>query len=278
VTRGRIIAFQTAKATAATRPLLLLAALQTSSLTIGIAAAWWYSHELLTPLQFLVASCLLVVSAVIAGTHPDGGIALAIFSSLVGYVFGFPFLLTSNDSTSLLVMMMVVCAMSMVFAGYARTMLQKPIWESRTSPQNTLLGRVLIAEVTISAACTIVVVILITELDALSHPLTWLLALALPAIAWFVLPTAQEELYLRSSGAACEDSTELMVTTGTPLKPGITKTMILVGCSIAVLFVIGMFLPIFFAYFESLRPYYAIGGTLYIAALSMRALTLRSVK
>jgi hypothetical protein len=276
VTGGRIIAFQTAKATALTRPFLLLAALQTSSLIVGIAAAWWYSHELLPLLQFLVASCLLVVSTVIAGTHPDGGIALATFSSLVGYVFGFPFLLTSNDSTSLLVMMMVVCAMSMVFAGYARTMLQKPIWESRTSPQDTPLGRVLIAEVTISTACTIVVVILVTELDALSHPLTWLLALALPAIAWFVLPTAQEELYLRSSGAPCEDCTE--PTTGAPLKPGITKTMILVGCSIAVLFVIGMFLPIFFAYFESLRPYYAIGGTLYIAALSMRALTLRSVK
>ncbi|MGQ9588483.1 MAG: hypothetical protein ACUVT7_08915 [Thermoplasmata archaeon] len=273
---GRIIEFQTAKAIAVTRPLLLLAALQTSSLTIGIAAAWWYSHELIAPLQSLAASCLLVVSAVIVGTHPDGGIALAILASVAGFVFGFPFLLPSNDSPLLLVMMMAVCATSLVFTGYTRTMLQKPIWGSRALPQGTLLGRVLIVEVAISTAFTIAFVILVTELDALSRPLAWPLAVVLPAIAWFMLPAAREGMYLRSSETACEDCTE--PTTGPPLKPGITKTMVLAGCSIAVLFVIGMFLPIFFAYFESLRPYYAIGGTFYIAALSMRALTLRSVR
>lgn len=259
-------------------PVSFLLTIQVLSLAIGSVTAYWLSGDWRFPTLYLVSCLLLSSTAIVASIHPDAGVSFAIAPSAAGIVFGFPFLLEPDNPIPLLAMMIVVLLIGSVTAAHARSIIGMAIWKSSIPPGRTQVEKVLSAEIAVSAVYILVVSVAVAEADALSHPLTWLLALALPAIAWYVLPTAQEGLYLQPSADAREDGAVPTKLNDNPTETSITKTMILVGFSIAVLFVIGMFLPIFFAYFESLRPYYAIGGTLYVAALSTRALTLRSVR
>jgi len=254
-------------------PSFLIPAIQTASFLLAFLWASSISSDVESILLLSTVSWMFAGAAIIMASYPDSGVSLALCGPVVGLLFFLPFLLPVDDHNPLILTWVVWLLVSVV-AGQARRSWKGVLWKDKVGVTGRLTRSFLLAEILGSSVMTMIAIVMLFGSDFLLDPLTLLLAISLPLLAWYSLPKSRESLYLKGEvgeeGLFSLSSTKADSDSRRKMDPRLLTAAFFTG----ILFCIGGFLPMLFAVAEGFSSQYILGGILFVVTSLLRTFTL----
>lgn len=251
--------------------LVELLAIQLVPFLAGLLILPGISASIESVVLFSLAVWLFNGAALVVATHPDFGVCLALFGPTFGLLVFFPFLVPIEDHNPLALTWFVWLVVSAVLIQ-TRSIWSSLLWRGADHRTKRWGSAVIRIEVIGSAALLIGYLVIMFGVGKFLSPLSAILAVLLPAVAWILLPRTRASLY-ESEGVVESDAER----TGDRCRPvEVRSSMVPAVASTGFFFVAGLFLPMIFAVVPGFESEYVIGGILFLVAGALRSIKISS--